>query len=191
LLTHTLGQRTIRLMLKPYTTNSFGSVRPEDQRALAGLLVALDGLAVGRSGDARSTTPFPKSTDLEEAIKPVFVAQGFLHHHLLEHPRTGDRFEYDFWRPADGIAVEVMGYRADDEIYKDILKFHVHTGTRLGVVLVPRWKWISGRRTETNHKAALKALAFADAYMAVQALVAITYDWQEHGHGWKLLLAAG
>lgn len=178
-------------MLKRYTTTSFGAVQLDDQQALASLLLALDGLPVGRSGDARSATPFPKSTDLEEAIKPVFLAQGFLHHHLLAHPRTGDRFEYDFWRPADGIAVEIMGYRADDEIYKDILKFHVHSATRLGVVFVPRWKWISGRRTETNHKAALKALAFADAYMAVEALVAVTYDWSEYGPGWKLLLTAG
>ena len=118
----------------------FGSVGPQDEQDLRDLIGSLDGLAVARSGEARSTTPFPKSTDLEDALKPVFLSLGYLHHHLLEHPRTGDRFEYDFWRPADGIAVEVMGYRADDEVYKDILKFHVHAATRLGVVFVPRWK---------------------------------------------------
>lgn len=74
--------------------------------------------------------------------------------------------------------MEIMGYRADDEVYKDILKFHVHQYTRVGVVWVPRWKWISGRRTETNYRAAMKALAFADSYMRVEALVELAYDWE-------------
>ena len=169
---------------------TFGKVQPRDEATLTDLLHALDGLAVSRSDEARSTPPFPKSTDLEAAIKPVFLNLGFLHHHILQHPKTGDRFEYDFWRPADGIAVEVMGYRADDEVYKDILKFHVHDGTRLGVVLVPRWKWISGKKTETNYKASMKALAFADSYMAVEALVAVVYDGEVDVEGWKLLLGA-
>jgi hypothetical protein len=71
-----------------------------------------------------------------------------------------------------------MGYRADDEIYKDILKFHVHEDTRVGVVLVPRFKWISSRRTDTNYVATLKALAVADHYLAVDALVAVAFDWE-------------
>ena len=166
----------------------FGHVQPDDREALAAILDALDGLPVVRTAEARSATPFPKSTDLEGALVPVFVARGFLHHHDIHHARTGDRFEYDFWRPADGIAIEVMGYRADDEIYKNILKFHVHDGTRLGVVLVPRWKWISGKRTETHYKAIMKALAFAESYMGVEALVAVTYDWLVDGAGWRLVL---
>ena len=84
--------------------------------------------------------------------------------------------------------MEVMGYRADDEVYKDILKFHVHPQTRVGVVWVPRWKWISGRRSETNFKATVKALAFAETYMAVEALVALTYDWGvQREEGWPLV----
>ena len=76
----------------------FGEVQAGDKASLRDLLNALDGLFVGRSGEARSTTPFPKSTDLEAALKPVFLSQGFLHHHYLVHPKTGDRFEYDFWQ---------------------------------------------------------------------------------------------
>ena len=34
----------------------------------------------------------------------------------------------------------------------------------------------------------MKALAFADSYMEVEALVAVTYDWEADGEGWKLLL---
>lgn len=47
----------------------------------------------------------------------------------------------------------------------------------VGVVLVPRYKWISSKRADTNHAATLKALAFADRYMAVEALVMFAYDW--------------
>ena len=87
--------------------------------------------------------------------------------------------------------MEVMGYRADDEVYKDILKFHVHPQTRVGVVWVPRWNWISGRCSETNFKATVKALAFAETYMAVEALVAQTYDWGDQGeNGWPLVHVA-
>jgi hypothetical protein len=170
-------------------TMIFGKVQPGDRIALASLVQALEGLCVGRAGEARSVTPFPKSTDLEAALKPLLLGLGFLHHHILEHPKTNDRFEYDFWRPSDGIAIEVMGYRADDEVYKDILKFHVHAATRLGVVLVPRWKWISGKKTEANYKATMKALAFAESHMDVEALVAVVYDWKEAGTGWSLVLA--
>ena len=46
----------------------------------------------------------------------------------------------------------------------------------------------SGKRTETNYKATMKALAFADSFMEVEALVAVTYDWDEAGAGWKLVL---
>ncbi len=179
----------MRAMARCFSTTMFGKVQRGDEATLDELVQGLRGLHVGRADEARSATPFPKSTDLEAALKPVFLGLGFLHHHLLVHPRTGDRFEYDFWRPADGIAVEVMGYRADDEVYKDILKFHVHEGTRLGVVLVPRWKWISGKKTETNYKATMKALAFADSYMDVEALVAVVYDWEAVEDGWRLVLA--
>ena len=167
----------------------FGELPAGVSASVEALVRSVDGMLVSRDGEARSSTPFPKSTDLELALKPAFEAAGFLHHTDLQHPRTGDRFEYDFWRPDDGVAMEVMGYRADDEVYKDILKFHVHDGTHVGVVWVPRWKWISGKRTEANHTATLKALAFADSFMSVSALVAITYDWAEPDGGrWKLMV---
>ena len=139
------------------------------------------------------TYDIPDKADLEAALKPTLLADGFQHHVRLEHPRTGEGFEYDFWRPRDGIAIEVMGYRADDEVYKDILKFHVHEGTRVGVVLVPRYKWISSRRTDTNHSATLKALAFADHAMSVDALVAIAYDWEATAltGTWRLVFSDG
>jgi hypothetical protein len=47
-----------------------------------------------------------------------------------------------------------------------------------GKLLGPRWKWISGKSTETNYRATLKALAFAESFMHVDALVAFPYDWQ-------------
>lgn len=168
-----------------------GALPPEVSAQLSALVAAAAGTPVARLGSARSTNPFPKSTDLERALLPLCVAAGFLHHHDLKHPRTQERFEYDFWHPQLGVAIEVMGYRADDEIYKDIVKFHVHDDTRFGVVWVPKWKWISGVRTETNHRAALKALAFADSYMNVQALVLVTYDWEEvvDGH-WMLTITS-
>jgi len=86
----------------------------------------------------------------------------------------------------------VMGYRADDEIYKDILRFHVHTETRVGVVWVPRYKWISSKRTDTNYAATLKALAFADSFMGVDALIAMAYD-REAGSAeavWRLVIVS-
>lgn len=145
-----------------------------------------------RAAPARSSVPHPQSTDLELALRSSLMGRGFHHHVRLAHPRTGEGFEYDFWRPEDGVAIEVMGYRADDEIYKDILKFHVHDGTRIGVVLVPRFKWISSRRTDTNYAAALKALAFADTFMNVEALVAIAYDWErlDDDGAWRLVVVA-
>ena len=157
----------------------FGELKPSVADSLHSLVTRTSGLRVSRDGKARSSTPFPKSTDLELALKPLLLADGFKHHVTLQHPRLEVGFEYDFWRELDGMAIEVMGYRADDEVYKDILKFHVHSGTRIGVVLVPRWKWISERRTEANAKATLKALAFADSFLSVEALVAIAYDWTE------------
>lgn len=83
----------------------------------------------------------------------------------MEHPRTGQSFEFDFFNASLGVAVEIMGYRADDESWKDVLKFHVHAATRVGVVWVPRWKWISGTRSDANHHAAIKALAFAEDHL--------------------------
>jgi len=173
----------------PAPTTVFGDLAADVRASLLDLVTIAAGMQVARDGSARSSTPFPKSTDLELALKPGFEAAGFLHHHDLRHPRTGDRFEYDFWRPGDGVAMEVMGYRADDEVYKDILKFHVHEDTHVGIVWVPRWKWISAARTETNYKATMKALAFANSFMAVKALVAVTYDWQEaEGGRWRLVI---
>jgi hypothetical protein len=135
------------------------------------------GLTVGRRNPRRSEKPFPSSNDLERALIPSFARHHFIHPVEFRHPRTGERFEYDFFHPDLGIAVEIMGYRADDEVYKDIVKFHVHDATRIGVVWVPRWKWVSNASTEANYRAALKALAFAESYMRVEALVALAYDW--------------
>ena len=165
----------------------YGSPPLNLQADLAALVRATQGLAVVRSGVARSSKPFPKSVDLEAALVPILQQMGFQHHVSFAHPHTGVGFEYDFWRPRDGVALEVMGYRADDEIYKDLLKFHVHEETTVGVVLVPRWKWVSGKRQERNYTETLKALAFADRSMAVRALVAVAYDWSlgEDG-GWCL-----
>lgn len=183
---------TMLLVSSPMPFTLFGSLDSGVQIALAALVRSSDGLRVSRDGQARSSTPYPKSTDLERALKPSFEQAGFLHHHDLQHPKTGDRFEYDFWRNEDGVAMEIMGYRADDEVYKDILKFHVHDGTHVGVVWVPRWKWISGRRTETNFRATMKALAFADSFMSITALVAVVYDWEDEQQGvWRLAIIDG
>jgi hypothetical protein len=166
----------------------FGNLHSALATDLASLLDATASLTVPRAAAARSDTPFPGSQDLEYTLLPLLGERGFQHHVELLHPRTKERFEYDFFRPADGVAIEIMGYRADDEIYKDILKFHVHSGTRVGVVWVPRWKWISGRRQATNYAAAKKALAFADTYMNVEALVLVAYDWAEAELGtWHLV----
>lgn len=145
----------------------------------------LDGRRVERTGLPRSDSPFPKSVDLERALASDLLAIGFQHHARLVHPRTRSSFEFDFWRARDGVAIEVMGYRADDEIYKDILKFHVHRETRAGVVLVPRWKWVSGVRQDRNYTETIKALAFARDFMDVDALVSVPYDWVAEGSGWR------
>jgi hypothetical protein len=165
----------------------FGELPGPVRKLLSALRAETAGLAVGRRGPGRSDTPFPTSGDLERELVPILVRNGFVHHVDLRHPRTGERFEYDFFHADFGIAIEVMGYRADDEVYKDILKFHVHDATRVGVVWVPRWKWISKKSTETNFRAALKALAFADSFMHVDALVAFAYDWQAGANDrWRL-----
>ena len=168
----------------------FGRLPARTEADLREIVACSSALAVVRSERARSAQPFPNSTDLERALVPLLTERGFAHHVRLTHPRTGEGFEYDFWRPDDQVAMEVMGYRADDEIYKDIVKFHVHDATRVGVVWVPRWKWISGRRTETNYRATMKALAFAESYMDVEALVAVAYDWSlaVGQNGWTLTI---
>ena len=157
----------------------FGELDDDRRHSILAVVDASGGMDVRRLKEARSSTPFPKSTDLELALVPTLDKLGFEHHVRMKHPRTGGGFEYDFWRGNDRLAMEIMGYRADDEVYKDILKFHVHDQTDVGVVWVPRWKWISGRRTETNYRATMKALAFADSYMSVRALVALVYDWDD------------
>jgi hypothetical protein len=156
---------------------TFGTLDPGTANDLVALQSAVAGLAVQRRSNPRSETPFPGSEDLERAIHPHLVECGFAHHIELKHPKSGIGFEYDFWRDRDGVAIEIMGYRADDEVYKDILKFHVHAETRVGVVWVPRWKWVGGKRQATNYAAAKKALTFADSYMDVDALVLLAYDW--------------
>jgi len=170
----------------------FGEVAEITRVGLEDLILGQAGIEVRRRAPARSSVPHPQSTDLELALKRAVEDAGFEHHVRFEHPRTGEGFEYDFWRARDGIAIEVMGYRADDEVYKDILKFHVHEGTHVGVVLVPRYKWISARRTDTNYAATLKALAFADHYMAVDALIAVAYDWAVAGADdlWTLVFSS-
>ena len=98
----------------------FGELSPGARTALKALIMGQEGLEVRRLRPARSSVPHPQSTDLERALKPTLLDAGFKHHVRLEHPRTGDGFEYDFWRPRDGVAIEVMGYRADDEIYNPL-----------------------------------------------------------------------
>jgi hypothetical protein len=170
----------------------FGDLDSATKGDLDALVAKTQGMIVGRIADARSATPFPSSVDLEGMLVPILEERGFEHHARLRHPRTGEGFEYDFWRGHDQVAMEIMGYRADDEVYKDILKFHVHEQTRVGVVWVPRWKWISSRRADTNFRATMKALAFADSYMRVDALVAIAYDWEAvpSADGWYLRFVA-
>lgn len=176
--------------MQPYL--EFGELDLATKNSLSAVLSEAVGMRVRRVTAARSSTPFPHSTDLEQAITPLLERRGFRHHVRLVHPDTGDAFVYDFWREEDRVAIEITGYRADDEIYKDILKFHVHEGTRVGVVWVPRWKWVSGRRTETNFRAAIKALAFAEKHVKVQALVAVVYDWEarDSGNEWSLRFVA-
>ena len=58
------------------------------------------------------------------------------------------------------------------------MKFHVHAATTIGIVWVPRYKWVSGKKTDTNYRAATKAVAFADTYMNVNALALVPYDWE-------------
>lgn len=157
----------------------FGTAPPSLIEELDQIFEHQGSLPVKRNAPARSSVAHPQSTDLEGVLAPDLLRRGFQHHVKMKHPRTGVGFEYDFWRPKDGVAIEVMGYRADDEIYKDILKFHVHDGTKIGVVFVPRYKWIASRRTDTNYAATIKALAFADSYMKLDALIALPYDWDE------------
>lgn len=166
----------------------FGIIANDAAAEINSLIKGIAKTAVRRKDAARSKNPFPASTDLERAIKPWMTSNGFVHHAKFTHPVTERGFEYDFFKPKLKIAVEVMGYRADDEVYKNILKFHVHSETRVGVVLVPRWKWLGTRKTSTNYDAALKALSFANTFMNVDALIAIAYDWNSEGAVWRLVL---
>lgn len=171
------------------TIQVFGLVNAHVASEIDNLVAGIIGTSVFRKDAARSNNPFPASTDLEAAIKHWMIRNGFAHHPRLKHPTTQKGFEYDFFNAKLLMAVEVMGYRADDEIYKDILKFHVHTETRFGVVLVPRWKWLGDKKTSTNYDAAIKALSFANTFMDVDALVSIAYDWVPESSGWRLVLA--
>jgi len=166
----------------------FGAVSDHAASEIDNLVHGIADITVFRRDAARSSNPFPASTDLEGAIKPWMQCNGYAHHPRFVHPVTGKGFEYDFFNAKIQAAVEVMGYRADDEVYKDILKFHVHKETRIGVVLVPRWKWLGLRKTSTNFDATIKALSFANTFMDVAALISIAYDWNSDGNGWRLTL---
>jgi hypothetical protein len=167
----------------------FGAISDEVRAEIDAMTAGIVNTVVFRKDTARSRHSFPVSTDLEQAIRPWMECNGYAHHPKFLHPLTGKGFEYDFFNERLQIAVEVMGYRADDEVYKDILKFHVHKQTLFGVVLVPRWKWLGIKRTSTNFDAALKALSFANTFMNVSALISIAYDWEDDGNGWRLTLA--
>ncbi len=144
------------------------------------------GLTVPRKLASRSNTPHPSSNDLERSLQPLFERAGFVHHLDVTRNEIFGRYEIDFFHSELGIAIEVMGYRADDEVFKDLLKFHVHPATRVGVLWAPRWKWISGVRSDANHHAIRKALAFANGGLNVEALVAVTYDFVSTESGWCL-----
>lgn len=169
----------------------FGKLPPDAEEVITNLRRETTSLLVPRRAKSRSSDPFPASNDLEISLKSAFEKYKFSHHVELKHPTGPLGFEYDFFHEGLGIAVEIMGYRADDEIYKDILKFHVHKETRVGVVWVPKRKLISGKETETNYRATLKALTFADTFLKVEALVAVPYDWEAVPGGlWKLIHTA-
>ena len=106
----------------------------------------------------------------------------------LHIPKSKKGYQFDFWHDKKLMAVEILGYRADDEIYKDILKFHVHRSTKIALMLIPRWKWISGKKEARNYQETQKALHFADSYMNVKCFVAVYYDWEEskEANNWKL-----
>jgi hypothetical protein len=167
----------------------FGKLPKGTEEVIAALRRDATNLVVNRVEQARSKDPYPTSNDLERCIQPIFQNHKFAHHSKLKHPREDLSFEYDFFHAELGIATEIMGYRADDEIYKDILKFHVHPETRVGVVWVPKKKWISGKATDTNYQATIKALTLAGTFMNVEALVAIPYDWEPTSQrsSWKLV----
>jgi hypothetical protein len=157
-------------------SHKFSAIHEE----LRKIIEVTEGLCVSRRKPPGSSKPLPTSEDLEIALVPLLSERGFLHHKKFQHPRDDSLgFEYDFWHPIDGIAMEIMGYRADDEVYKDLLKFHVHAETAVGVLWVSRYKWISNKQTDTNLKAARKAVAFADTYMNVNFLELLPYDWEE------------
>ena len=94
----------------------FGTLSADVRADLQGLVSATAGLTVVRSGVARSSKPLPKSLDLEASLVGPLGQLGFGHQLSFSHPRIGVGFAFDFWRARDGVALEVMGYRADDEV---------------------------------------------------------------------------
>ena len=167
----------------------FGKVKPYLMDEINTVLFSQKSTLVTRKAPARSSVPHPQSTDLEFVLAPKLETHSFQHHIRIKHPLTGKGFEYDFWRERDGVAIEVMGYRADDEIYKNILKFHVHKKTKIGVVFVPRYKWMAARKTDINYVAVVKALEFANTFLNLNALIAVPYDWEKTKTPgkWKLI----
>ena len=158
----------------------FGTLSVENCAYLKQVLSSFEGIEVERKTKARSNNPYPRSIDLETALIPHLIRRGYEHHASFIHPLTQTGYEFDFWNDDKSIAVEILGYRADDEIYKDILKFHVHPSTNIALLLIPRWKWISGKRNSRNYQETQKALQFADSYMSVKSFVALYYDWEQN-----------
>ena len=75
----------------------------------AARVAATEGMKVRRLQKARSATTLPNSTDLEIALVPLLEHRGFKHRVRLQHLRTNERFEHDFWRGTDQMALEIMG----------------------------------------------------------------------------------
>lgn len=144
------------------------------------IIAKVGGKKVPRTTQARSSHPVPTSRDLEVWIADELKELGFDHSVKLKSPDdSAILFIYDFWRRKDKVAIEIMGYRADDEVYKDLFKFHVDPEVSTGILFVPRYKWVSGVRYDTNYNEAKKAIALAKKKMDVKRLYLIAYDWKK------------
>ena len=166
----------------------FGRLSDDDNLHLKMLLSSIDGILVERGVRARSSKPLPRSVDLDVALVPHCESMGYQHQVSFIHPKTKKGYIFDFWNYKKKIAIEILGYRADDEVYKDILKFHVHRSTKVSLMLIPRWKWISGKKSSINYLETQKALHFAASFMNIDSMVAVYYSWVEHTkeNTWKL-----
>ena len=88
----------------------FGTLGRTTHDSIERIVRAAEGMAVARSGPARSGKPLPTSRDLEKALLSLLTEAGFQYQVELLHPRTGQGFAYNYWRPDDGMALEVMGF---------------------------------------------------------------------------------